>query len=119
MKRILVFTNESPVAMGTALEENAVRYAERPAVLYEDVRYSHREFNESVNRYARYFAGQGLRKGDVAAVLVDNRPELLMIIGAISELGGVSSLINPNQRGRVLVHSTNLTREVSGRWCNL
>jgi citronellyl-CoA synthetase len=42
--------------------------------------------------------------------MVDNRPELLMIIGAVAKLGGISSLINPNQRGKALLHSINLTR---------
>ena len=51
-----------------------------------------------------------MKKGDIAMVLVDNRPELLMIIGAVSKIGGISSLINPNQRGEILRYSINLTR---------
>ncbi|MBI4596524.1 MAG: long-chain-acyl-CoA synthetase [Candidatus Tectomicrobia bacterium] len=110
MRGLLSFSNDSLMSMGTVLERNAVQYAHNTAILYENVRYTHRELNESVNRYAHYLMSQGFQKGDVAVVLVDNRPELLMIIGAISKIGGTSSLINPNHRGHVLVHSINLTR---------
>jgi len=110
LKQFLAFEDESPESMGTVLEQNAVEYADNTAILYEDVKYTHKEFNEAVNRYAHYFTGQGVKKGDDVVVLVNNRPELLMLIGAMSKLGAVSSLVNPNQRGEVLVYSINLAR---------
>ncbi|MBU2549510.1 MAG: long-chain-acyl-CoA synthetase [Proteobacteria bacterium] len=110
MKELMGLDDQSAQSMGSVLERNAVQYPDRPAILYEDVKYTHREFNEWINRYAHYFAGQGVKKGDEVMVLVDNRPELLMLIGAMSKLGAVSSLINPNQRGDVLLYSINLTR---------
>ena len=110
LRGILGFENETKMSMGTTLERNATEYADHTAILYEDVTYTHKEFNETVNRYANYLISQGMQKGDVAMVLVDNRPELLMIIGAVSKIGGTSSLINPNQRGELLLYSINLTR---------
>jgi citronellyl-CoA synthetase len=110
MRGILGFRNDSPLSMGTILERNAEQYAGNTALLYEDIRITHEEVNCEVNRYAHYLSSQGVRKGDIALVLVDNRPELLMVIGALSKLGAISSLINPNQRGEVLLHSINLTR---------
>jgi acyl-CoA synthetase (AMP-forming)/AMP-acid ligase II len=110
MKAFLGLKGDTKLSMGTALERNAVQYADNIAILYEDVKYTHKEFNDAINRYAHYFISQGMKKGDIAMVLVDNRPELLMIIGAVSKIGGVSSLINPNQRGEVLRYSINLTR---------
>jgi len=109
-KDILALKDDSPVSMGTVLERNAVTFGERPALLFEDRTVGHREFNETVNRYAHYFIEKGAGKGDKVIVLVDNRPELLTIIGALSKIGAVASLINPNQRGEVLKHSINLTR---------
>ncbi len=109
-KAILSMKNDDPLSMGTVLEKNATVYGDRPALLYENRTISHREFNETINRYAHFFIEKGVHKGDNAMVLVDNRPELLTIIGALSKIGAVSSLINPNQRGDVLMHSINLTR---------
>ncbi len=110
MKALLSFNNDDHMSMGSALEYNAERYTGRPAILYEDVQYTHAEFNASINQYAHYFLSEGVQKGDEIIVFVDNRPELLMIIGAMSKIGAISSLINPNQRGEVLQYSINLTR---------
>ncbi|MCJ7774379.1 MAG: AMP-binding protein, partial [Desulfobacterales bacterium] len=110
MKTYLGFEDDTPLSMGHVLEENARKYANNTAILYENTRITHKEFNESINRYANYFIARGMKKGDRAIVLVDNRPELLMFIGAMSKIGAVSSLINPNQRGEVLLYSINLTR---------
>ncbi len=110
VRELLSFRNDTLLSLGSVLERNARELPSGMALLYEDVRLTHREFNAAVNRYAHFFASRGVGKGDVAAVLVDNRPELLMIIGALAKLGAVASLINPNQRGEVLLHSIRLTR---------
>jgi len=110
LKTLLSFNNDISNSMGSVLEQNAKKYGDGIALLYEDQAISHKVFNEAVNRYANYFIQQGVKKGDNVMVLVDNRPELLMIIGAMSKIGAVSSLINPNQRGEVLLYSINLTR---------
>ncbi|MBW2621421.1 MAG: long-chain-acyl-CoA synthetase [Deltaproteobacteria bacterium] len=110
LKKGLGLEPDAPLSMGTILQDNAEKYPDNAAILYEDTRFIHKEFNEAVNRYAHYFISQGMKKGDVAIVLVDNRPELLIIIAAMSKIGAVASLINPNQRGEVLKYSINLTK---------
>ena len=89
MKQLMQLEDESRQSMGTILERNAEQYADHTAVLYEDVRFTHAEFNRAVNRYAHYFSSQGLTRGDVVTVLVDNRPELLMVIGALQDRCGL------------------------------
>jgi len=110
MRAILSFRDDSPMSVGTILERNAEKYAGKTALLYEDIRITHEAFNRRINQYAHHFSSQGVRKGDIALVLVDNRPELLICIAAMSKLGAIASLINPNQRGEVLLYSINLTR---------
>ncbi len=110
MRGILGFRDDSPLSMGTVLERNAEKYAGKTALLYEDIRITHAEFNTRINQYAHFLASRRVNKGDIALVLVDNRPELLMVIAALAKLGAVASLINPNQRGKVLLHSIHLTR---------
>jgi citronellyl-CoA synthetase len=110
MIRYLGYKGDTALSMGTVLEHHARKYPNNTAILYEDIRLTHKEFNEAINRYAHYFISQGMKKGDTAIVMLDNRPELLMIIGSMSKIGAVSSLINPNQRGGVLLNSINLTK---------
>jgi acyl-CoA synthetase (AMP-forming)/AMP-acid ligase II len=109
LRKIKKFRNDTPLSLGACLERNAARFPTRPALLFEDVAFTHDELNRRVNQYSHYLAARGITKGEIALVLVDNRPELLIIIGALAKLGAVGSLINPNQRGEALRHSLGLT----------
>ena len=92
-------------SLGRFIEENAREYPDRPAVMYEDARYTHREFNEWANRYANYLLSRGVRRGDIVVVMLENRPEIMVTIAALAKIGAVASLINTSQRSTVLAHS--------------
>ncbi len=109
-KEMLNISMDEYNSVGRVLEKNAENYPDKTALLFEDLRFTHRALNEAINRYANYFHSIGMQKGDVAVILLENRPELVMLIGALSKIGAIASLINPNQRGKVLSHSINLTR---------
>ncbi len=103
-KRLGDLNKDSKDSIGNYLEQNASKYSENTAILYEDVKYTYKEFNEHINRYANFFLSQGLKKGDKIVVNVENRPEFLFIVCAAGKIGIVSSLINTNLRSRVLLH---------------
>ncbi|MFX1572497.1 MAG: long-chain-acyl-CoA synthetase [Promethearchaeota archaeon] len=92
-------------SIGLRIEENAIEYSDKLALLYEDEKYTHKEFNEWINRYTNFFINFGLKRGDVAVIFVENRPEYLFIILALGKLGVISSLINTNLRKSSLIHS--------------
>jgi len=96
---------DSKYSVGLRIEEHAETYSDKLALLYEDERYTHKELNEWVNRYANYFLKFGLKKGDVAVVFIENRSAYMFIILAMGKLGVVSSLINTNLREKPLIHS--------------
>ncbi len=96
---------ESKYSIGLRIEEHAVEYPDNWALLYEDEKYTHKEFNEYINRYANYFIELGLKRGDEAVVFVENRSQYMFIIVALGKLGVVSSLINTNLRQIPLIHS--------------
>lgn len=95
------------LSIGYFLEENAVLYRDRPAIYFEDISYTHFEFNALINQYANYFISQGIEKGTVAVVFLENRLATVILIAALAKIGAVASLINANQRGKVLTHSIN------------
>jgi len=99
------YTSDSKYSIGLRIEEHAAEYPDKLALLYEDERYTHKEFNEVINRYANYFLKFGLKRGDVAVVFVENRSEYMFIIIALGKLGVLSSLINTNLREQPLIHS--------------
>jgi len=92
------------------LEENARLYPDKTAILYEDVKLTHKAFNEAINRHAHYFLSLGIKPRDPVIVFIENRPELLIVAGGLAKIGAISSFINTNQRDRVLAHSINLTK---------
>ena len=98
------------LSIGTYIENNARLYPQHPAVLFENKTYSHANFNAWINRYANFFWSQGFRKGDAIAILMENRPEVLVGVGAAAKLGAIASLINTNQRKDALIHSIKLSK---------
>jgi len=77
-------------------------------LIFEDRIITYGEFNRLANRYANYFASQGFVKGDVIALLMENRPEFLIAAAGLSKLGVIVSLINNGVRGDVLAHALSI-----------
>lgn len=98
------------LSIGTYLERNARLWPDRPALLFEDRRYTHRQFDQESNRWANLLAARGIRKGDAVALFVDNRPELMFAVGGIVKLGAIAAMINSRQHGRALEHSLRVSK---------
>ncbi|MFX0165780.1 MAG: AMP-binding protein, partial [Candidatus Hodarchaeota archaeon] len=108
-QKIMKIDIEKNVSWGTIVEENAQKFPDNPAIKFEDIMFTYKEFNEYVNQYAHYFISLGLKKGDVVEIFMINRPEFLIIFTAISKIGAINSLINTELRERTLVHCLKLT----------
>jgi citronellyl-CoA synthetase len=99
---------EDKNSLGLIIEEYANDFPNHFALLYEEEKYTYKEYNEWINRYANYFLNKGnLKKGDVAVVFLENRSELLFIVLALGKIGVISSMINTRQRETPLIHSIN------------
>jgi acyl-CoA synthetase (AMP-forming)/AMP-acid ligase II len=97
-----------PAAPWNASRLLAERAAQDPSgtgLLYLDRRMSWRDLDRSVDRTARAFQDAGVGPGDVVSLLMDNRPEFLLAVTALSRLRAVSALINTNASGRALEHA--------------
>lgn len=106
--RALKIKNDDTLSLGLILEINAIKYRDEKAVLFEDFTLTHSEFNSRINQYANYFLNVGIAKHEVVVVFIENGPETLFMVGALSKIGAVASLINPNQKENVLAHSIGL-----------
>jgi acyl-CoA synthetase (AMP-forming)/AMP-acid ligase II len=96
------------ISLGSELEYQASVQPDHPALIFEDRIITYDELNSQANRYANYFASLGLQKGDVAALLMENRPEFLICATGLSKLGVIVSLINNGVRKEVLAHALNI-----------
>jgi len=86
-------------------EERAAGDPDRVFIAFEDRRISYGEFNRRANRVANAAHRLGLRRGDVAALLMENRPEFIEIWAGLAKLGVTIALVNPNTRDRALQHA--------------
>jgi len=99
---------ENLESWGSMLEENASRFRNRIALKSEEATLTYLEYNQRVNRYANYFISTGLKKDNVAVVMLENRPELLVIYSAMAKIGVINAMINTNLRKDSLLHCMNL-----------
>ena len=108
--KALTLGKDSAGSIGAVLEERAAETPQAIAVQYLEQRYSYKEFNQEANRIAHYLSQAGVRSGDAVAILMENRPEVLMAVAGIVKLGAIASMINTSQRGDVLLHSLTLVK---------
>ncbi|EUB87825.1 long-chain-acyl-CoA synthetase [Pseudomonas sp. GM30] len=99
--------------LGWTFEQATLRNPDGVALLQDNVLLTYAQVNQWANRIAHYLSAQGIGKGDVVAVFIENRPELLVTILALAKVGAVSALLNTSQTRHTLIHSVNLVAPVA------
>ncbi|QXQ17163.1 long-chain-acyl-CoA synthetase [Pseudomonas tolaasii] len=102
-----------PCGLGWHFEQATLRNPDGAALLYGETVLSYSEANRRANRLAHYLQAQGIAKGDVVALFIENRPELLLSVLAVTKLGGICAMLNTSQTQATLVHSLNLVTPVA------
>jgi fatty-acyl-CoA synthase len=92
----------------TLIQDLAVRFEAKPALISTEVSLSYRDLAEACNRYARWGHAQGLGPGDVVCLLMPNSPHYMAIWLGLTRIGVTVSLLNTQQRGDALAHSINI-----------
>ena len=108
------------VGLGWCFEKAVKKNPNGLAILYQDRKITYQELNQWVNQISHYLLSKGLKKGDCAAILLENRPELLATVLACAKIGVVSAMLNTSQKGKVLTHSINLVKPkviIAGEEC--
>ena len=104
---------DQPCGLGWTFEQATQRNPEGAALLYGDQVLSYRKANQHANRIAHHLQAQGIGKGDVVALFIENRPELLLTVLAVAKVGGICAMLNTAQTQAVLVHSLTLVDPVA------
>ena len=113
MKMSNVTRADQPCGLGWTFERAVLRNPQGPALLYKDCVFTYEQVNQWANRIAHHLIGQGLCKGDVVGIFIENRPELLVHVLAVAKIGGVCAMLNTSQTQGVLVHSLNLVKPLA------
>ena len=94
--------NHDEMLLTDLCTRNAKRFPEKTAVVFKDVRYSFREFEERTNRLANALIDIGVQKGDRVAVLLNNRHQYVELYFAVPKCGGILTPLNYRLAGKEL-----------------
>ncbi len=70
-------------------------YRDNPALEYFGVKISYQELFRRIDKCARAFRSQGVRRGDVVTILSANIPEAIISFYALNKIGAVANMIHP------------------------
>ena len=113
LRQAYLRTPNTAAGLGLAFEKAVQRNPEGIALRFEDQSFSYTELNGWANQIAHYYLSLGAKKGDVVALMVENRPEMLASVIGLAKLGVTIALLNTSQVGKVLAHSINLVKPIA------
>ena len=108
LRRTKVVPQSPNKTLGDYFEGWARAHADRPALLSRSESFTYRELDARTLRYARWALAHGLGKGDVACLMMPNRPEYVAIWLGFARVGIATALINTNLVGPSLAHCVNI-----------
>jgi fatty-acyl-CoA synthase len=91
------------------VERQARRRPGNIAIFYLDQRMSYAELDARANRYAHWALAQGIGRGSVVALLMENRPDYICAWLGLFKAGAQVALINTNLSGAALAHSISIS----------
>jgi fatty-acyl-CoA synthase len=86
------------------IEACAARHPERTFVRFEGRDRSYAAYNAAANRVAHWALECGIGKGEVVALMMENRPEYLEIWAGLAKVGATTALLNTQLTGPALAH---------------
>lgn len=99
-----------PAGLAWTFERAVRKNPQGDALYYENQKFTYEQLNEWANQISHHFLSLGAKKGDVIAVMIENRPEFLATVIGLAKIGVVAALVNTSQTSKVLTHSINLVK---------
>ena len=110
LKQAYLRTPNTPAGLGIAFEKAVKKNPKGFALKFEEQQFTYSELNAWANQIGHYFLSIGAKKGDVIALMMENRPEYIATVIALAKLGITTALLNTSQSAKVLTHSINLVK---------
>ncbi|MBL0089918.1 MAG: long-chain-acyl-CoA synthetase [Ideonella sp.] len=98
-----------PATLADMLEAAALEHGPRPLLHCADRCFSYAEVNRLANQVAHVARAQGVRRGDVVALAMENRAQFFLAWFGLSKLGATVAFLNTNISGRALAHELQTT----------
>ncbi len=98
-----------PYTTADRVEERAQQHADRPLLTYGNDTLTYAQVNERINQVAHAAYALGVRRGDVVAMDIENRPAFFYIWMGLAKIGAVVAFLNTHVNGKPLVHALSVT----------
>ncbi len=102
LPELALFGPDSKRTAADLIERQARHRPHRVFVRFEGRELRYGEWNAAANRVAHWALERGIGCGDVVALLMENRPEYLVIWAGLAKVGATTALLNTNLSGRAL-----------------
>lgn len=102
---ILYLWERKKMSVAKVFETIVERHPNKTALMMEDHKMTFMDVEEMSNQIAAYFKGQGFKRGDTIALIMENKPEYACFWLGLSKIGVITALVNNNLRKEVLIHS--------------
>ena len=89
------------------IDELAARWRDAPALSSPEGTLTYQALASTSQAYARWALREGLKSGDVVALLMENCPQYLAIWLGLTRIGVTVALLNTNLAGAALAHAIN------------
>ncbi|XP_047544879.1 long-chain fatty acid transport protein 4-like isoform X1 [Vanessa atalanta] len=90
--------------------ETVQRNPNKPCFLFQDEVWTFKEVEDYSLRVTAVLKKHGVKKGSIVGLLVNNSPQMPALWLGNARLGGITPLINTNQRGNALLHSISVAK---------
>ncbi len=84
--------------LGSLLDEAALRYGDREALVFNEQRWTFREWKAETDRVAKGLMALGVAPGERVALWMTNRPEWMFLMYAIAKVGAAIVPLNTRYR---------------------
>ncbi|KAF4316187.1 hypothetical protein JM18_008708 [Phytophthora kernoviae] len=85
-------------------EQSVDKWPQKPCMQFGDKVLSFSQVDEAANRVAQWGLEQGLAVGETVALLMENRPEFVIVWLGLSKIGVITALLNTHLQPDGLVH---------------
>jgi len=90
--------------LGRIVAEKAQEHGDRPFIRFEDRTLTYRDLDAISNKLANGLAARGVGKGTHVALMIENKPEIVLLFIALGKLGAVSVPLNTAAKGELLAY---------------
>ena len=98
------FRASDPTTLADKLEAAAQAHGVRPFIRYGAEVWTYAAVNAAANQVAHAAHAQGIRRGDVVALAMENRPAFFHVWFGLAKLGATVAFLNTHIGGRALAH---------------